>query len=105
MAGRSDDLFYDTSQMLERIRPKARYDIAAVTAAALFGLAIVIAAALLQPNGPPRYVFHSIGDAIAVGHTGTGAVAFCQIRLEIAQCTEQDSAFHASIRRFDGESN
>ena len=41
MVGHPEDLFLDTSEMLDRIRPKQRYDIALVAAAAVLDLGIV----------------------------------------------------------------
>ncbi len=96
-----DDLLYDTSQMLDRIRPKQRYDIAIVAIATVLGIAIVWAAALLKPHPPMRYAFISEGTKLFVGDKTSGEVAACQLQGDEVRCSESDSAHQAWIRQLE----
>jgi len=101
MVGHPDDLFMDTREMLERIRPRQRYDLALVAVAALWGMADVWTAATLRPQPPPRYAFMPEGSTIFVGDNHTGEVAVCEWQSGKVTCSKTDSAHDAWIRGLD----
>ena len=103
MVYHSDDLLYDTREMLDRIRPKQRYDIALVAAAALLDLGIVWGASMLRPRPPAEYSFLRAGNTIFVLDARTGEVAACQLLSGEVTCSESDSAHQAWIRELDAE--
>jgi hypothetical protein len=99
-----DDLLYDTREMLDRIRPKQRYDIALVAAAAMLDLGIVWGASMLKPRAPAEYSFMRAGNTIFVLDNSSGDVSACDLEEEgNVVCSESDSAYDAMIRRLDVE--
>jgi hypothetical protein len=98
-----DDLLYDTREMLDRIRPKQRYDIALVAAAAMLDLGIVWGASMLRPRRPADYAFMRAGSTIFVLDNSSGEVAACRLQDDQVTCSESDSAHQAWIRQLDAE--
>ena len=103
MAYHPDHLLYDTSEMLDRIRPKQRYDIALVVAAAMLDLGIVWGASMLKPRPPSEYSFLRAGSTIFVLDTSSGEVAACRLQNDRVTCSESDSAHQAWVRQLDAE--
>ena len=98
-----DDLIYDTGEMLNRIRPKQRYDIALVAAAAMLDLGIVWGASMLRPRPPAEFSFMQVGNTILVLDNSSGEVAACELQQENVVCSESDSSYATMIRRLDSE--
>ena len=103
MVYHSRDLLYDTREMLDRIRPKQRYDIALVAAAAMLDLGIVWGASMLRPRPPAEYSFMRAGNTIFVLDSSSGEVAACRLQDDQVVCSESDSAHLAWIRQLDAE--
>jgi hypothetical protein len=103
MVGHPDDLIYDTREMLDRIRPKQRYDIALVAAAAMLDLGIVWGASMLKPRPPADYSFLRTENTIFVLDNSSGEVAACRLQDDQVTCSESDSAHQAWIRQLDAD--
>ena len=98
-----DDLLMDTPELMKRIRPKQRYDQAALGVAGFLAISIIWAAALLQPPDPYPYIFIQLGESIVTADQRNGEVAICSFQPGSTICSENDSALKAFIRNLDSE--
>jgi hypothetical protein len=98
-----DDLIYETDQLMRRISPKQRYDIAIIASVVALSLTLILVAATLRPRALPAYSFSRQGATTFVWNNRTGEVAACTYQGGGIVCSETDSPVDAYLRRLSDQ--